>query len=163
MNQTWHVGRPRPWPNSVRWGPSSPHPKGHSPQFSAHICCCQMPAWIKMSLGMDVGLDTGDFVLDGDPDPPPQRGGGAPSPIFGPCTLWSNGWMHQDGTWHASGPWSMPHCARRGPKLPFPKRGRSHFPQFSAHFCCGQTAGCIKMPLGMEVGLSPRTLCYMGT
>jgi len=28
-------------------------------------------------------------------------------------------------------------------------------PQFSAHFYCGQTAGCIKMPLGMEVGLSP--------
>jgi len=27
--------------------------------------------------------------------------------------------------------------------------------QFSAHFCCGQSAGCIKMPLGMEVGLSP--------
>ena len=28
-------------------------------------------------------------------------------------------------------------------------------PQFSAHFCCAQTAGCIKMPLGLEVGLSP--------
>ena len=28
-------------------------------------------------------------------------------------------------------------------------------PQFSAHFYCGQTAGCIKMPLGTEVGLSP--------
>ena len=27
--------------------------------------------------------------------------------------------------------------------------------QFSAHFYCRQTAGCIKMPLGMEVGLSP--------
>jgi len=27
--------------------------------------------------------------------------------------------------------------------------------QFSAHFYCAQTAGCIKMPLGMEVGLSP--------
>ena len=28
-------------------------------------------------------------------------------------------------------------------------------PQFSAHFYCGQTAGCIKMPFGMEVDLSP--------
>ena len=28
-------------------------------------------------------------------------------------------------------------------------------PQFSAHVHCGQTAGCIKMPLGTEVGLSP--------
>ena len=24
-----------------------------------------------------------------------------------------------------------------------------------AYFCCGQMAGCIKIPLGMDVGLSP--------
>ena len=41
--------------------------KGHSPQFSAHICCGQMAAWIKMLLGMELGLSPGDFVLDGDP------------------------------------------------------------------------------------------------
>ena len=35
----------------------------------------------------------------------------------------------------------------------FPKEGGP--PQFSAHFYCGQTVGCIKMPLGMEVCLSP--------
>jgi len=29
-----------------------------------------------MSLGMELGLDPGDFVLDGDPVAPPQRGGG---------------------------------------------------------------------------------------
>ena len=29
-------------------------PKGHSPQFSAHICCGQMAGWIKMPLGMEV-------------------------------------------------------------------------------------------------------------
>jgi len=37
-----------------------------------------MVAWIKMSLGMELGLGTGDFVLDGDPAPFPQKGGGAP-------------------------------------------------------------------------------------
>jgi len=37
---------------------------------------------------------------------------------------------------------------------PSPKRGQSPL-QFLAHFYCGQTAGCIKMPLGTEVGLSP--------
>ena len=26
-----------------------------------------MAAWIKMSLGMELGLGPGDFVLDGDP------------------------------------------------------------------------------------------------
>jgi len=36
----------------------------------------------------------------------------------------------------------------------FPKGGEAP-PQFSAHFYCGQTAGCNKMPLGMEVVLSP--------
>ena len=39
-----------------------------------------------------------------------------------------------------------------GTQLPSPKRGRA--PQLSAHLYCGQTAGCIKVPLGMEVGLS---------
>ena len=43
-----------------------------------------MAAWIKMSLGVEVGLGPGDFVLDGDPAPPPQKGGGAPHfrPMF---------------------------------------------------------------------------------
>jgi len=41
-----------------------------------------------------------------------------------------------------------------GTQLPPQKRGQSP-PQFSAHFYCGQTVGCIKMPFGMEVGLSP--------
>ena len=37
-----------------------------------------MAAWIKMSLGMEQGLGPGDFVLDGDAAPPPQKGGRAP-------------------------------------------------------------------------------------
>ena len=31
-----------------------------------------------MVLGMEVGLSSGDFVLDGDPAPPPLKGDGAP-------------------------------------------------------------------------------------
>ena len=79
QDETWHAGRPRPWPHCVRWGLSSPSPKGaQSPQFSAHICCGQMAAWIKMSLGMEQGLGPGDFVLDGDPALPSQKGDGTP-------------------------------------------------------------------------------------
>ena len=33
-----------------------------------------------------------------------------------------------------------------------PQNGAEPPPQFSAHFHCGPTAGCIKMPLDMEVG-----------
>ena len=28
QDETWHAGRPRPWPHSVKWGPISPPPKG---------------------------------------------------------------------------------------------------------------------------------------
>ena len=49
------------------------------PHFSAYICCSQMAAWIKMPLGMEVGLGPGDFVLDWDPAPSPlEKGDGGP-------------------------------------------------------------------------------------
>jgi len=64
--------------------------------------------------------------------------------------------MDQGGTGRGGGPWSRPHCVRWGPSFPASKGGRA--PQFSAHLYCGQTAECIKMPLGMDIGLS--TLCY---
>ena len=52
-----------------------------------------------MPLGRAVDLGPGHIVLDGDPAPSP-KGGTAPPPIFGPCLLWPNGWMHQlDTTW----------------------------------------------------------------
>ena len=51
QDETWRAGTPGPWLHCVRWGPSSPSPKGAQPtQFSAHICCSQMAAWIKMPL-----------------------------------------------------------------------------------------------------------------
>jgi len=31
QDETWHAGRPRPWPHCVRWGPSSPSPKWAEP------------------------------------------------------------------------------------------------------------------------------------
>jgi len=37
-----------------------------------------MAGLIKMPLGIEVDLGPGDFVLDGDPAAPPQKGGGAP-------------------------------------------------------------------------------------
>ena len=40
------------------------------------------------------------------------------------------------------------------PALLTPKKGAEPPPPFSAHVYCGQTAGRIKMVLGIEVGLS---------
>jgi len=65
-----------------------PPQRGTAPrQFSVHICCSQMAAWIKMSLGMELDLGPGDFVLDGDPAPPPQTGERRP-PKFSARLLW---------------------------------------------------------------------------
>jgi len=99
------VWRCMPWPkrHCVRWGPSSPFPKGGIvPQFPAHIYYGQTAGCIKMPLGMGVGLGPGHIVY-ADPSPP--------------------------------------------------KRG--HSPQFSANVYCGHTAVWIKMPLGTKIGLGP--------
>ena len=104
--------------------PAPPSPKGHSPQFSGHTCCGQMAAWIKMSLGMELGLGPCDFMLDRDPDPPSPKGG-RQSPIFGPCLLWPNGWMHQDATCYACRPEPRGLCVRWRPSHPSLKRGRN--------------------------------------
>ena len=101
-----------------------------------------------MKFGVHVGLCPGHIVLDGDPAPAK----GAQPPIFGPCLLWPNGWMDQDAIWYGGRPWHRRHCARLRPSSP--KKG--HSPQFSADVCCGQTAVCIRIPLGTEVGLRRR-------
>jgi len=126
QDETWNVRKPRPWPHCIRWVPRSPSPKGaRPPQFSAHICCGQMAAWIKIPLSMELGLDPGDFVLDGDLAPPPQ--------IFDPCLLWPNGWMDQDGTWHGDRPQPRRLWVRWRPS-PLPQKGAEPPPQFSALF-----------------------------
>ena len=130
-------------------GDPAPHrPKGHSPQFSAHICCGQMAGWIKMPLGMEIGSGLGEYVLDGDRAPLSKKG---LSTIFSPCLLWPNSWMDQDGTWRGGGPRSRPHCARWGASSP--KKG-AQLPIFGPCLM-SPNAWMIKILLGMEVGLSP--------
>jgi len=46
---------------------------------------------------------------------------------------------------------------------PPPQKGGTTAPRFSAHVDCGQTAGWIKMPLGMKVGLGPGHIVLDGT
>ena len=113
QNETWLAGRPRPWPHCVRWGPSSPSPKGAQPQFSEHTCCSQMAAWIKMPLGMEVGLGPGDFVLDWDPLPSPEKGGAPKFSVHVYCGQTAG--MDQDGIWHGGRPRPRTHCVRWGP------------------------------------------------
>jgi len=48
-----------------------------------------------MPLGVKVGLGPGDTALHGDPATPKK---GHSLPLYGPCLLWPNSWMDQDGT-----------------------------------------------------------------
>jgi len=57
------------------------------------------------------------------------------------------------------GPGHIVHCVGWGPS-PLPKKGAQ--PPFSAHVCCGQMAGWIKMPLSATVGLGPGHIVLHG-
>ena len=43
------------------------------PQFSAHVYCGQTAEWIKVALGMEVGLCPRHIVLGGEPAPLPKK------------------------------------------------------------------------------------------
>jgi len=102
---------------------------------------------------MQVGLSPGHILLDGDPAPPPPKGHSPPN--FRPISAVAK-WL--DGSrCHLVGRLGRPrpkqHCVRPGPNSPPQKGGRA--PQFLAHAYCGQTAGWIKRPLGIEGALGP--------
>ena len=103
------MGTPLPLPKKVAELP---------PKFSAHVCCGHTAGWIKMVLGMEVGLSPGDFMFDG--DPAPSRIGAEP-PICGPYLLRPNGCMDQDATWYGGRPRPRRHCVRWGPSSPSQK------------------------------------------
>ena len=88
----------------------------------------------------------------GTPLPLPQRG--TAPPIFGPYLLRPNGCMDQDVTWYGARPRPRRLCVRWGSRCPFPKRGADP-PKFSAHVYCDQTAGWMKLILGMVSAMIP--------
>jgi len=155
-NKTWRGGRPPPRPHCVRWGPSSPTPKGADTQILAHVSRGQTVGWIKMPLGTEVGLVPGHIVLDVDPAPFPQK---RHSPQFSAhvCCGQMAGWIKMPlGTEISLGSGDIVlYCDQAFPQ-------RSHPPTFSAYVCYGQTAGWIKMPAGMEVGLGPGHNVFAG-
>jgi len=67
------------------------------------VHCSQTVEWIRMPLGMEIGLGPGHIVLDG--DPAPAETGTAVPPL-----LWPNGWMDQDTTWYGDRPRPRRHC-----------------------------------------------------
>jgi len=99
--------------------------------------CGQTVGWMKMKLGMEVGLGPGLIVLIGDPSPPPPKGNSSKFPQFSAhvCCGQTAGWIKM--------PLGREVCLSSGhivldgdQALPLPK-GQS--PQFSVHVYCGQT------------------------
>jgi len=95
--------------------PPSPDKGAEPPIFGLCPYCGQTAGWIKMSLGVEVGLGPGHIVLDGTQLPPQKA---AQPPIFGPCLLRQNVWMDQDTTWCGGRPRPRPHCVRWGLSSP---------------------------------------------
>ena len=109
------------------------------------------------AIGKRVDVGPGEIVLDEDPSRPK----GADPPIFGPCLLWTNRWMDQDATLIGTEVDLDPgHIVLHAD--PAPQKKAYSSPQFSAHVCCGQMAGWIKMPLRVEVGLGTGNLLLDG-
>jgi len=58
------------------------------------LCICHTlflgtAGWIRIPLGVEIGLGPGHIVLDG--DAAPQRKRAQQPPLFGPCLLWPSG------------------------------------------------------------------------
>ena len=115
----WHGCRLRPRPHCVRWGPSSPPQKGHSPNFRPMSVVAKRLDGLRCHLVRSYRLR-----------PQPRRRArwgprspktGAQHPQFWPMSIVAKRWIDQDETWH--GATSRPHCVRRGPSIP--QKGRS--------------------------------------
>jgi len=120
QDATWYGGRPQPMRHCLRRSPSSPHLKGHNPQFSANVRCGQTAGWTKMPLSMEVNLGAGDFVFDMDPATPINKGRVTATQFLAHvyCVHCPSGWMDQDATWYGGKHRLRQRCAIWGRSSP---------------------------------------------
>jgi len=116
-----------------------------------------MAEWIKMPLGMELGLGPGHIVLDGDLVPPPLKGD---SPNFWTISVVAK-WLDRSRCHGREVGLSPSDIVLDGdPASPHAKEGRA--PPFFANVCCGQMAGWMKIALGTAVDLSPGQIVLDG-
>jgi len=117
------------------------------------VYCGQKVGWIKMKLGVEVGLGSGYIVLDGDPAPPLPKGHNPPQFSAHISCGQTAGWIKIPlGREVGLGPGDI---LLNGDPTPPPEKGAQQPPHFLAHVYCGQMAGWIKVPFCMEVGIGP--------
>ena len=89
LDETWHAGRPRPWPHSVRWGPSPRPPKrGGAPYpifdpflFWPNGSMHQNTTWYGC------GPQSRGLCVRWRPSPPFPTKGAEPPPNFWPISI----------------------------------------------------------------------------
>jgi len=112
---------------------------------------------MKLVLGMEVGLSPGDFVLDEEPVPPPQKGGGDPQ-IFGPCLFGqtAGGIKMPLGTKVGLSPGDS---VLYGDPAPSPQRGWSLLPNFRPISIVAKRLDASRCHLVWRERPQPRGLC----
>jgi len=134
QDTTWYRGRPRSRRHCVTWGPNSPSPKGHTPNFrpvsvvakrlSGHGLRCHS-VWRWASVQATVSLGTQLPRKKAHPNQFLAR-------VYCDQTA---GWMKTPYLVR-SRPRPTPHSVRRGP-IAVRERGTSAPPLFSVHVYCG--------------------------
>jgi len=92
-DETWPMGRPRPWPHCVTWGPSSPFPKkgARPPNFRPMSIVNLWPnGWMDQDAVWCGGRPWPKPHCARQGPSPPQKKKGAQPPVFGPCLSWPN-------------------------------------------------------------------------
>jgi len=129
QDETGREGRTRPRRHCVRWGPSSPSPKGHSCTHTFRLL------WPNGLMDQDA-IGPGYIVLDWEP------GGAQPRPNFRPMYVVAK---QLDGSRchlvYGGRRRSRRHCVRWGTQLSL--KGHSPPPHFSVDVYCGQTVAYL--------------------
>jgi len=144
QDETWHAGRPLPWPQCLRWEPRSPLPKGHSPSpiFGPGLL------WPNCWMDQD-GTWHGGGHWSGPhcarwerSSPSPKKGQSPQFLAHFSISIVPNSWMHQDTTWYGGRPQPRRLCVDGDPS---PKRGQISRERSYPRQCFGL---CLLWPSG---------------
>jgi len=94
------------------------------------VYCGQTVRWMKMPLGMEVGLNPGHIVLHEDPDPPPKRGTAPNFWLMSVMDKWMDGYRYHLVRRYASAQATLYQVGDTGDPAPPQKMGHSSPPLF---------------------------------
>jgi len=134
QDATWYGGRPRPTRHCAM-ETQLPSPKGaQPPNFRPISVVAKRLDGLRWHLVWREASAQATLYSMGTKLPPEKRAH-PPHIIFGPCLLWSNGWIDEDVTWYGSRPRPSCHIVLDG--VPTLRERGTAPPLFSAYVYCG--------------------------